>query len=84
MVTDAGMIPAFKNITLSPSGQLSKSVQAWTAAGKIYSWNQYLFALDFRDGTLGPIYDQLAQGAVTLDQFKKLLNDALVANAAAK
>lgn len=84
MVTDAGMIPAFKNITLSPAGQLSKSVQAWTAAGKIYSWNQYLFAGDFRDGTLGPIYDQLAQGAITLDQFKQLLNDALVANAAAK
>lgn len=82
MVEDAGMIPAFKNITLQPSGKLSKSVQAWTAAGKIYSWNQYLFTGEFRDKTLGPIYDQLAQGAVTLDQFKTLLKDALAANAA--
>lgn len=81
MVTDAGMIPAFKNVTLQPAGQLSKSVQAWTAAGKVYSWNQYLFPGDFRDSTLGPIYDQLAQGAVTFGEFKTLLTDAITANA---
>lgn len=84
MVEDAGMIPAFANVTLQPAGQLSKSVQAWTAAGKVYSWNQYLFSGEFRDSTLGPIYDQLAQGAVTVDEFTTLLTDALVANAAAK
>lgn len=77
MVNKAGMIPAFKNITLQPAGKLSKSVQAWAAAGKIYSWNQYLFTGEFRDSTLGPIYDQLAQKAVTVDQFTTLLHDAL-------
>jgi len=84
MVEEAGMIPAFANVTLQPKGQLSRSVQAWTAAGKVFSWNQYLFSGEFRDATLGPIYDQLAQGAVTVDEFKTLLNDALVANAAGK
>ena len=78
MVEDAGMIPAFGNITLQPKGQLSQSVQAWTAEGKVYSWNQYLFANEFRDNVLGPIYDQLAQGAVTADEFKALLKNALM------
>lgn len=81
IVTDAGMIPAFGNITLQPAGQLSQSVQKWTAEGKVYSWNQYLFPGDFRDSTLGPIYDQLAQGAVSTDEFKTLLSDAITANA---
>ncbi len=78
MVEDAGMIPAVGNITLQPKGQLSQSVQAWTAEGKVYSWNQYLFANEFRDNVLGPIYDQLAQGAVTADEFKALLKNALM------
>ena len=78
MVEDAGMIPAFGNITLQPKGQLSQSVQAWTAEGKVYSWNQYLFANEFRDNVLGPIYDQLAQGAVTADEFKALFKTALM------
>ncbi len=78
MVEDAGMIPAFGNISLQPKGQLSQSVQAWTAEGKVYSWNQYLFAGEFRDNVLGPIYDQLAQGAVTADEFKALLKTALM------
>jgi len=81
MVTDAGMIPAFGNVSLQPAGQLSKSVQAWTADGKVYSWNQYLFSGEFRDNVLGPIYDQLAQGAVTTDRFKELFRQAIVDNA---
>ena len=81
MVTDAGMIPAFANVTLQPAGQLSKSVQAWTAAGKVYSWNQYEFSGEFRGKVLAPIYDQFAQGAVTADEFKTMLTDAITANA---
>ena len=81
MVEEAGMIPAFGNITLQPKGKLSQSVQAWTAEGKVYSWNQYLFSGEFRDNVLGPIYDQLAQGAVTVEKFKELLKQALIDNA---
>jgi raffinose/stachyose/melibiose transport system substrate-binding protein len=73
MVTDAGMIPAFANIELKPSGQLSQSVQAWAAAGKVYSWNQYMFSGDFRDSTLAPIYNQFAGGAITKAEFVQLL-----------
>jgi raffinose/stachyose/melibiose transport system substrate-binding protein len=81
MVEEAGMIPAFGNIALQPKGKLSQSVQKWTADGKVYSWNQYLFSGEFRDNVLGPIYDQLAQGAVTVDEFKELLKTALTDNA---
>lgn len=81
MVEDAGMIPAFGNIKLQPKGKLSQSVQSWTAEGKVYSWNQYLFAGKFRDNVLGPIYDQLAQGAVSVDEFVELFKTALTDNA---
>jgi raffinose/stachyose/melibiose transport system substrate-binding protein len=81
MVEEAGMIPAFGNIALQPTGKLSQSVQSWTAEGKVYSWNQYLFSGEFRDNVLGPIYDQLAQGAVTVEEFKELLKTALTDNA---
>jgi len=76
MVMDAGSIPAFSNIKLNPTGQLSKSVQAWAAAGKIYSWNQYYFSEDFRNKTLAPIYNQFATGAVTKAQFIDLMTKA--------
>lgn len=76
MVVDAGMIPAYKNINLKPSGQLSKSVQAWAAAGKVYSWNQYNFTNDFRDKTLAPIYNQFATGTITKAQFIDLMTKA--------
>ena len=76
MVLDAGSIPAFSNVKLNPTGQLSKSVQAWAAAGKIYSWNQYYFTEDFRNKTLAPIYNQLATGAITKAQFIDLMTKA--------
>jgi raffinose/stachyose/melibiose transport system substrate-binding protein len=76
MVLDAGSIPAFSNVKLNPTGQLSKSVQAWAAAGKIYSWNQYYFTEDFRNKTLAPIYNQFAGGAVTKAQFIALMTKA--------
>jgi raffinose/stachyose/melibiose transport system substrate-binding protein len=76
MVKDAGMIPAYKNIKLNPSGQLSKSVQLWAAAGKIYSWNQYYFTQEFREKTLAAIYNQFATGAVTKAQFIDLMTKA--------
>jgi raffinose/stachyose/melibiose transport system substrate-binding protein len=76
MVVDAGMIPAYKNVTLNPTGQLSKSVQAWAAEGKVYSWNQYYFTNDFRDKTLAPIYNQFATGAITKAKFIDLMTKA--------
>ena len=75
-VTEAGMIPAFKNIKLKPSGQLSQSVQDWMAQGKIYSWNQYFLPDSFRNDTLAPIYNQFASGSITKAQFIDLFTKA--------
>jgi len=80
MVKDAGMIPAYSGIALQPDGQLSQSVQAWSAAGKVYSWSQYYFTGDFRDKTLNPIYNQFANGQISKAQFVDLMTKALVAN----
>ena len=80
IVNKAGMIPAFKNITLTPTGQMSKAVQAWAKTGKIYSWNQYSFTSDFRSTKLGPIYNQLASKNITVEKFVQLVTEAFVAN----
>ncbi len=80
MVEDAGMIPAFKNITLKPAGKLSQSVQAWVASGKVYSWDQYYFSDAFRTNTLGPIYDEFAQKKISLTEFEAQLTAAFIAN----
>ena len=76
MVKEAGMIPAFSGISQKPSGQLSTSVMEWSAAGKVYSWNQYLFTGEFRDQTLAPIYNQFANGAISKTEFINLLTNA--------
>lgn len=76
IVNKAGMIPAFKNIDLEPSGPLSKSVEQWMKAGKIYSWNQYYFSGDFRSQVLGPIYNQLATNQIDEAKFIQLMTDA--------
>ncbi|MBU0934073.1 MAG: ABC transporter substrate-binding protein [Spirochaetes bacterium] len=80
MVTDAGMIPAYSGVSLQPSGQLSQSVQAYAAAGKVYSWSQYYFSEDFRDKTLSPIYNQFAGGQIDKAQFIDLMTKAFIAN----
>lgn len=76
-VVDAGMIPAFANIKLQPTGPLSQSIQDWAAKGKIYSWNQYLLENDFRNSTLAPIYNQLANGSIDKAQFIDLFTKAI-------
>jgi raffinose/stachyose/melibiose transport system substrate-binding protein len=76
MVEEAGMIPAFANVELNPTGKLSKSVQNWAAEGKVYSWNQYMFSSDFRDKTLAPIYNQFALGVINKSEFVNYLTEA--------
>ncbi len=77
MVQDAGMIPAYSNVKLSPTGQLSASVQSWAASGKIYAWNQGLTTGDFRDKSLAPIYNQFANGAINKAKFIELFTTAV-------
>ncbi len=80
MVKEAGMIPAYSGVSLKPDGQLSQSVQEWSAAGKVYSWSQYYFTGDFRDKVLNPIYNQFAAGQITKAQFIDQMTKAFIAN----
>jgi len=80
MVKDAGMIPAYSGISLQPDGQLSQSVQAWSTAGKVYSWDQYYFTGDFRDKVLTPIYNQFATGKINKAKFIDLMTKAFIEN----
>ena len=77
MVNQAGNIPAFKSVELSPTAPLSVSVQEWAAAGKIYSWNQYYFDGDFRYNTLGPIYTSRANNDISAGSLATFLRAAL-------
>lgn len=81
MVNKAGMIPAFANITMSPSSPLSQSVQAWAAAGKVYSWDQYYFSEDFRNNVLAPIYNRFAKGDLDKAGFIAAMKQAFIDNA---
>ena len=80
MVKDAGMIPAYSGISLQPDGQLSQSVQAWSTAGKVYSWDQYYFTGDFRDKVLTPIYNQFATSKINKAKFIELMTKAFIDN----
>ena len=82
MVKEAGMIPAFSNIVGEATTPLTKSVVEWAAAGKTYSWQQYKLWDGFGMGTLGPIYELLASGAVDADGFEALMIDAIATRAA--
>ena len=77
MVNKAAMVPAFTNVTLAPSAPLSKSVMEWNAAGKTYDWQQYKLPDGFGMGTLGPIYELLASGAIDVDGFETMMKDAI-------
>lgn len=77
MVNKAAMVPAFTNVELQPSTPLSASVMAWNAAGKTYSWQQYKLPDGFGMGTLGQIYELLANGSIDVDTFEVMMKDAI-------
>jgi len=77
MVNKAGMVPAFKSVKLSPTGPFSKAVQEWTAAGKIYAWQQNEMPDGFGMNTLGPIFAQMAAGQVDVPGFVRLFTQAV-------
>ncbi len=77
MVKEAGMIPAFSTVKLSPTSPLSQSVQKWAAEGKVYSWNQYYTSDDFKNTTLAPIYNQFASGSIDKAQFVEAFKKAV-------
>ena len=77
MVNQAGMVPAFKSVRLNPSGPLSKAVQQWSSAGKIYAWQQNEMPDGFGMETLGPIFHQMALGQINVARFVELFKTAV-------
>jgi len=77
MVNEAGMVPAFKSVTLTPSGGLSKAVQEWSSKGKIYAWQQNEMPDGFGMGILGPVFHQMASGSITVARFVELFTAAV-------
>jgi len=77
MVNEAGMVPAFKSVTLQPPGQFSIAVQEWTSKGKIYSWKQNDMPDGFGMETLGPIFSQLASEQIGVSAFVRMVTSAV-------
>lgn len=61
MVNEAGMVPAFKSVSIMPEGQFSKALVEANAKGGNYNWYFGLMPDGFVQNTLGPIFDMFAQ-----------------------
>lgn len=69
MVNQAGMIPAFKSVTLKPTGQLSQALMAANAKGGNYGVFFGMLPDGAGQNVFGPIFDLFAQNPANLDQF---------------
>ena len=77
MVTQAGMVPAFKSVTLVPQGPFSRAVQEWFSQGRIYSWQQNEMPDGFGMDIMGPIFSQMAAGQINTQDFVRLATEAV-------
>lgn len=64
MVTEAGMVPAFKSVKQQPAGPFSKALVEASARGGNFNWYFGQNPDGFNQGTLGPIFELLATGTV--------------------
>jgi len=70
MVNEAKMVPAFTNVTLVPDAPLSANVTEWLAKENgAYTWLQNDMPDGFGMGTIGPIYESFAKGAIDKQEF---------------
>jgi len=69
MVNKAGMIPAFKSVTLKPSGQLSQELMAANARGGNYGVFFGMLPDGAGQNVFAPIYDLFAQNPNNIGQF---------------
>ncbi|MGD1821751.1 MAG: ABC transporter substrate-binding protein [Pleomorphochaeta sp.] len=77
MVNEAGMIPAFKSVTLQPSGQLSQALMAANAKGGNYGVFFGMLPDGAGQNIFGPIFDLFAQNPDDIDQFISDMNNAV-------
>ncbi len=69
MVNKAGMIPAFKSVTLKPSGQLSQELMAANARGGNYGVFFGMLPDGAGQNVFAPVYDLFAQNPDNIGQF---------------
>ena len=77
MVNKAGMIPAFKSVTLKPSGQLSQALMEANARGGNYGVFFGMLPDGAGQNIFGPIFDLFAQNPDNVDQFISDMNKAV-------
>jgi len=75
MVKEAGMVPAFKSVTLLPEGPLSSALVEASARGGNFNWYFGQNPDGFNQGTLGPIFELLATGT-SVEDFVALVTAA--------
>lgn len=76
IVNEAGMIPAFKSVSIKPTGQLSQALMAANAKGGNYGVFFGMLPDGAGQNVFGPIYDLFAQNQDDLDQFVADMKDA--------
>jgi len=69
MVNKAGMIPAFKSVTLKPSGQLSQALMEANARGGNYGVFFGMLPDGAGQNVFGPIFDLFAQNPNNVARF---------------
>ncbi|NCB02637.1 MAG: carbohydrate ABC transporter substrate-binding protein [Spirochaetia bacterium] len=77
MVNKAGMIPAFKSVTLKPSGQLSQALMEANARGGNYGVFFGMLPDGAGQNIFGPIFDLFAQNPNNINQFIADMNKAV-------
>ena len=77
MVNQAGMVPAFKSVTLKPTGQFSAALVDASAKGGNYNWRFGSMPDGFAQNVLGPVFDLFAQDHSDVNVLIKDLTDAI-------
>lgn len=77
MVNGAGMIPAFKSVTLKPSGQLSRALMEANARGGNYGVFFGMLPDGAGQNVFGPIFDLFAQNPNNIAQFTADMKKAI-------
>jgi raffinose/stachyose/melibiose transport system substrate-binding protein len=61
MVSEAFMVPAFKNVTLQPSDPLGKAIMKYNQEGRVLTWQFTSWPDGWGMNTVGPMLAQFAK-----------------------
>ncbi len=76
-INKMSLISPFASDTAKPTSPLSASVADYVSRGKTYPWEQFKMPDGFTQDTLGPIYELLAQGKISTEEFANMVADAI-------